>query len=116
MTTNYHSSGDVIETVGPSGGITGGQGLQIGARMFGVALHSALEGAPVQLKTSGVFRLAKTSALEIVAGDVVYWVPGSKVVNKTTSSQIAVGIALETAPNPSATVLVRLGVLTGAGT
>lgn len=116
MTTNYTQPGDVIEAVAPSGGITAGQGLLVGAALFGVALHSAAEGATVQLKTSGIFTMAKTSALAITLGDVLYWDPSGKVVNKTTSGQRAVGVAYAGASNPSATVAVRLGVDTQPGT
>lgn len=116
MTTTYIQSGDPIEVAAPSGGITNGRGHQVGARMFGVALNAAAEGAPVQLATRGVFTVAKTSALVIDAGDLLYWDDTNKVVNKTTSGQIAVGVALSTVANPSPTVTMLVGVPTGAGT
>jgi predicted RecA/RadA family phage recombinase len=116
MTTNFIQPGDVIEATAPSGGITAGVGLQVGARLFGVALETKAEGATVQLKRSGVFTMAKTSALAITAGDLLYWDATNKVVNKSTSGQIAVGIAMSGAANPSATVVMALGVNTGAGT
>lgn len=116
MTTTYIQSGNPIEVAAPSGGITNGRGMKVGARMFGIALNAAAQGEPVQLATAGVFTVAKTSALAITAGDLLYWDDTNKVVNKTTSSQIAVGVALADAANPSATVTMLLGVPTGAGT
>jgi predicted RecA/RadA family phage recombinase len=116
MTTNYIQPGDVIEAVAASGGITAGQGMLVGAALFGVALNTAAEGAPVQLKRSGLFTMAKTSALAITAGDVLYWDATNKVVNKTTAGQRAVGVALAGAANPSATVQMLVGVNSLAGT
>ena len=117
MATNFiQTDADVIEVAAPSGGVTKGMGLQVGARLFGVALNTAAEGATVQLKRSGLVTIAKTSALAITAGDVLYWDPTPGEVNKTTSSQIAVGIAYADAASPSATVKMLIGVNTGAGT
>jgi predicted RecA/RadA family phage recombinase len=116
MTTNYIMTGDVIEAAAPSGGITAGVGLMVGTALFGVALNTAAEGATVQLKTSGIFTMAKTSALAIAVGDVLYWDATNKVVNKTTSGQRAIGVAYSAASNPSASVQVRLGVDTQPGT
>lgn len=108
MTRNYIQPGKVIEATAPSGGITAGQGLQVGAREFGIALETKLEGETVQLATEGIFTVAKTSALAITRGDLLYWDASGKVVNKTAASQIAVGIAHTAAANPSATVQMRL--------
>jgi predicted RecA/RadA family phage recombinase len=116
MATNYINSGDVVEVAAPSGGITAGQGMLLGVGVFGVALNTAAEGAPVQLKRSGLFTMAKTSALAITAGDILYWDGTNKVVNKTTSGQRAVGVALTGAVNPSATVQMLVGVNSLAGT
>ena len=108
MTRNYIQPGKVIEATAPSGGITAGQGLQVGAREFGIALETKAQGDTVQLATEGIFEVAKTSALAITRGDLLYWDAGNKCVNKTAASQIAVGIAHTAAANPSATVQMRL--------
>jgi predicted RecA/RadA family phage recombinase len=42
----------------------------------------------------------------------VFWDATNKVVNKTTTSQQCVGIAVEAAANPSATVAIKLGCYT----
>jgi len=116
MARNYTNSGDIVEVAAPSGGITAGQGMQLGVAVFGVALNTAAEGAPVQLKRSGLFTMAKTSALAITAGDLLYWDATNKVVNKTTAGQRAVGVALAGAANPSPTVHMLVGVNSLAGT
>ena len=116
MTTAYIQPGDVVEATAPSGGITAGTGLLVGAARFGVALNTAAEGATVQIKKTGIFTMAKTSALAIAVGDVLYWDATNKVVNKTTSGQRAIGVAHTAAANPSATVQVDLWGVTQPGT
>lgn len=113
---NFVAQGDVITATAPCGGISAGVGLLVGARLFGVATHAAAQGADVELKTTGIVTTAKTSALAITRGDLLYWDPTNKVVNKTTASQIAIGVANADAVNPSSTVEVTLGVPTAPGT
>ena len=105
---NQYQEGRVIDCTAPSGGVVSGTGYKIGTHLFGVAGVSAAEGETFALQIEGVVELPKTSALEISPGDIVYWVAGSSVVNKTATSNKAVGIAVSTAANPSATVLVKL--------
>lgn len=116
MTTTYIKTGNPLEATAPSGGISAGQGMKVGAAMFGIALNTAAQGEPVQLATEGVFTIAKTSALEITLGDRLYWDDGNKCVNKTSTSQLEVGVAVSGAANPSSTVQILLGVRTGPGT
>jgi predicted RecA/RadA family phage recombinase len=118
MATNYIQPGNVIEHLAPSGGVLAGQGLKIGAREFGVALNTAVENGAVQLATEGVFTMAKTSALVISIGDLLYWDATNKVVNKTAAAQVCVGVAVSAAANPSATVQIKLApvAVTPAGT
>lgn len=91
--------------------VASGDGALIGS-IFGVAAIDAVEDADVDLVTTGVFRLPKTSALAIAVGDVVYWhdgtPPAAGVVNKTSAGGVRIGVAVEAAANPSATVAVRL--------
>lgn len=112
----YIAPGKSITATAPSGGITAGVGLLVGARLFGVAQHDAAQGAAVELLREGIVTMAKTSALAITRGDLLYWDATNKVVNKTTSGQIAVGVANADAVNPSSTVEMILGVPTGPGT
>jgi hypothetical protein len=55
-----------------------------------------------------VVTIAKTSALAISVGDRLFWDATNKVVNKTTTAQQQVGIAVEAAANPSSTVSMLL--------
>jgi len=56
-----------------------------------------------------VVEIGKTSALAISVGDRLFWDATNKVVNKTATAQQCVGIAVEAAANPSATVKMLLG-------
>ncbi len=52
----------------------------------------------------------------IDVGDRVFWDATNKVVNKTATAQVCVGVAVSAAANPSSTVRMRLGANTPAGT
>ena len=91
----------------PAANVAAGVGHLCGAGLFGVALTNA--GAPSSFLTQGVVTIGKTSALAIAVGDRVFWDPAGKVVNKTSAAQQCVGVAVEAAANPSATVTIKLG-------
>lgn len=111
----FVQEGDVL-TLTPSANVNAGVGFLFGAGLFGVATSNVTSGQPGEFITEGVVEIAKTSALAIDVGDRVFWVPGSSVVNKTATSQVCVGVAVEAAANPSATVKVKLGRYLPAGT
>jgi predicted RecA/RadA family phage recombinase len=111
MAKNFVQDGATVEVTAPAA-ISSGAGILIG-NLFGIALHDAASGAPLRIRTEGVFEVAKTSALAIGVGDRLFWVPGSSVVNKTTTSQVCVGVAVGAAANPSPTVLMKLAPVAG---
>lgn len=83
-------------------------GVVISGAIVGIAAGDALSGADVDVVTEGVFTLPKVSALAIVIGDVVYFDAATKLVNKTSSGNTKIGIAVTAAANPSATLNVKL--------
>jgi predicted RecA/RadA family phage recombinase len=95
--------------------VQSGRGVLIGT-LFGIAQHDAAAGADAELLTEGVVEIAKTSALQIDVGDRLFWDGANKVVNKTATAQVCVGVAVSAAANPSATVRMKLGAVTPAGT
>ena len=115
MATNYIQPGQVITVAAPAGGVLSGDGVLIGT-LFGIAQYDAVEGADVEILTEGVVEIAKTSALQIGIGDRLFWDATNKVVNKTATAQVCVGVAVSAAPNPSATVRIKLGATVPAGT
>lgn len=103
----YIQDGDTLN-LAPTADVASGTGHLFGAALFGVALTNAKSGVASSFKTTGVLPLAKTSALAIAVGDRVFWDSTNKVVNKTSTAQQQVGIAVAAAANPSSTVLVKL--------
>lgn len=58
---NYIQNGHVITVPAPEGGIASGEGLIVG-NIFGIAAYSASEGDPLELATTGVYKLPKATA------------------------------------------------------
>ena len=111
---NFVQEGKTL-TLTPSANVAAGEGYLFGAALFGVAMQAVTSGQPGEFLVEGVVDIAKTSALAISVGDRVFWVPGSKVVNVTATSQVNVGVAVAAAANPSATVRIKLGAVTASG-
>lgn len=112
---NFVQEGEVL-TLTPAAAVASGVGYLFGAGLFGVAATDVAANAAGSFQTEGVVEIAKTSALAIAVGDRVFWDPAAKVVNKTTTAQLCVGVAVEAAVNPSATVKIKLGAYLPAAT
>lgn len=110
----FIKEGDTL-TLAPGADVASGVGYLFGVSLFGVAVNAVANGAAGEFITEGVVTIGKTSALAIAVGDRVFWDAANKVVNKTTASQQCVGIAVEAAANPSATVAIKLGCYTAVG-
>ena len=115
MASNFVQEGQTL-TLAPGAAVANGAGYLFGAGLFGVALTAVASGVAGPFITEGVVTLAKTSALAIAVGDRVFWVPGTSAVDKTSAAQVCIGVAVEAAANPSATVKVKLGRYLPAGT
>lgn len=108
---NFIQPGDVL-ALAPGADVASGVGYLFGTSLFGVATDDVASGVVGSFAVRGVVEIGKTSALAIAVGDRLFWDASGKVVNKTTSAQQCVGIAVEAAANPSATVKMRLGSYT----
>ena len=104
----YIQPGDAVTITAPVGGTTSGVGILIGDHLFGIATETVAVGVSTDIMTTGVVEIAKTSALEILAGETCFWDDTGKEVDKTASGQKAVGVAVADAANPSATVKMLL--------
>lgn len=107
----FKQEGEIL-TLTPGAAVASGIGYLFGVSLFGIAVNDVANGVPGEFITQGVVTIGKTSALAIAVGDRVFWDSTNKVVNKTTTSQQCVGIAVEAASNPSATVAIKLGAYT----
>jgi len=105
---NYIQPGNVL-TLDPGATVAAGVGFLFGTALFGVAETDAVSGTKSAFVVHGVVEIGKTSALAIAVGDRLFWDSTNKVVNKTSTAQQCVGIAVEAAANPSATVKMLLG-------
>ncbi len=103
----YVQDGQVLE-LDPGTTVAAGTGFLFGTALFGVALKDAVSGTRSAFITEGVVTIATPSALAIAIGDRLFWDATNKVVNKTTTSQQQVGIAVSAAVNPSSTVQMKL--------
>lgn len=107
-TTKFVQAGDVLDLT-PGADVTSGTGYLFGAALFGVALKDVSNGVEGPFLARSVVTIAKTSALAISVGDRLFWDATNKCVNKTSTAQQCVGVAVEAAANPSATVKMKIG-------
>jgi len=105
---NYIQEGDTL-TLTPAAAVASGVGYLFGAGLFGIAKNDVVISTPGEFQCDGVVEIGKTSALAIAVGDRLFWDPAGKVVNKTTTAQQCVGVAVAAASNPSATVYMKIG-------
>ena len=104
---NYIQPGDIVTVAAPYN-VASGAGALLGA-IFGVATSTVLSGADVELKTTGVFELAKTSAQAwATLGLAIDWDNSAKVATTVATSNTLIGTNVGVAANPSATGAVRL--------
>ena len=109
---NYIQNGHVIIVTTPAGGILSGEGLIVG-NIFGVAAYSAAEGDPLELATTGVYKLPKATAAVLTVGARVAWDNTAKNINVPGAGRFPVGVATEASGNGVTGVAVRLdGVAT----
>lgn len=104
---NFVQEGDTVTVPAPVGGALSGEGVLIGA-LFGVAVTSAEEGAPVEIVTEGVFELRKDAGEALAIGAKAYWDPTAKGVTSTATDHSWIGVVTEAAASSAAVARVRL--------
>lgn len=107
---NKVSHGNIIEFTAPSGGVTSGVAVKIGA-MLAVAVVTAAQGEVVSGDTEGVFdHAAATHATDQAwaFGDTIYWDDTAKVFTKTSSGNTKAGYAVAAKVSTVASGRLRL--------
>lgn len=107
---NFIQPGGTLDLVAPSGGVTSGVGVLIGA-IFAVASVDADEGETFAGAVRGVFELAATthaSTQAMSAGDPAYWDASTKKITKTASGNAMVAVVVEDKASTAATVKVAI--------
>lgn len=106
MAKNYIQPGSVITVTAPAD-VESGAGVLIGT-LFGVATHSAKSGDPLEIKTDGVWELAKTSAQAWATVGLAIYATTAGLLTTTATDNVLVGKNVAVATNPSPTGTVRL--------
>ena len=104
---NFISEGNNITIASAPYARASGEGVQVGAGLFGVAVNDCLISAEVVISREGVFELAKDDST-LVAGALIYWDNSAKVTTGTASTNLKIGVAIADAGEYDETVLVAL--------
>jgi len=88
---NFVQPGDTISVTAPYAVASGG-GALVGS-IFGIATNAAANAAPVELKRTGVFDVAKATGETWTQGAKVYWNNSTKVLTTTSAGNTLVGVA-----------------------
>lgn len=107
---NRVCNGDVLDFTAPSGGVTSGVAVKIGA-LIAIAVITAAQGEAATGHTEGVFdHAAATHATDQAwaVGDVIYWDDTAKVFTKTSSGNTKAGYAVAVKASTAATGRIRL--------
>lgn len=106
MATNHVKPGNTITLIAPTGGVSSGDGVLIGA-FFGVAQYDAAAAAEVEVDLVGVWDLPKAAGA-LTQGDPVYWDYAAGNVTGTASGNYFIGAVTDSAESGDATARVRL--------
>jgi predicted RecA/RadA family phage recombinase len=110
--TNYVAEGEVFNYTVPSGGVTSGDLVLLGA-LVGVAVNTGVEDDLIAVNVCGVYEVAKAAGA-ISQGAAVYFDEDNAEVTTATSggspwaSLVLAGYAYEAALSGDATVKVKL--------
>ncbi|QCO05451.1 DUF2190 family protein [Azospirillum argentinense] len=110
---NFVQPGHTITVAAPSGGVSSGDGVIVGA-LFGVAATAAAAGAALEISTEGVFTLPKGTSTTFASGGVVSFDVATRLCVTPGSGKYPIGAAIEAAGNGATTVNVRLNGTTTA--
>ena len=89
---NFVQPGDTITLPAPYA-VNGGDGLLVGG-IFGIAAHTAANGADVETVREGVFNVTTLSTDTAAIGAKLYWDNGNKRLTTTVGSNLLVGVAV----------------------
>ena len=106
----FVQNGEYVEVTLPYAR-TGGQGVQVGAGLFGVCVVDGASGDVINIHTEGVYGLeaATGSGTDAVAGALAYWDNTAKKVTSQASTHLKVGVFLAAKATTDGYARVRLG-------
>ncbi len=103
---NFVQTGHQVSVPAPVA-VSAGQGVLVGS-LFGVAVHDADAGAPVEIVVTGVYALAKATGAAWAVGARLYWDDAASAVATTASGNTLIGVALAAADSAATTGQVLL--------
>jgi len=109
--TNYVAEGERLTLVAPYA-VTVGGGALFGTNLFGVAIDTVASAGTGVFATEGVWDITKTTTAALAVGDKAYWDNTNKRLTATSTSNLPVGVVVETAATTAATARVKLAPAT----
>lgn len=107
MAKNFIQQGDNIDVVAPAD-VLSGEGVLVGANLFGIAVGDALSGKPLAIGVEGVYDVAKLTTDVVAAGAKLNWNDTNTELQLATSDLDGVATAIEAAGNGVLKVQVKL--------
>jgi len=105
----FVAEGDVVGPVTAPYAVTSGDGMLVGAQLFGIAISTYANADPkAQIRTRGVFDVKKVSAQAWAVGDLIYWDNAAKLFTTVSAGNTLRGTAVAIAANPTAIGRLRL--------
>ncbi len=111
---NFVREGDSVSVTAPYA-VTSGQGVLVGAALFGIAITDAANGATLEIACEGVFLVTKEPALAIAVGARLFWDNTNRRLTTTLTSNICVGVATAAALAADTVVAIRLQPIVAVG-
>lgn len=103
---NYVQKGNTLSVAAPYA-VTSGQGVLAGA-LFGIAAHSAVQGAPVEIMRTDVFDVTAVTADTAAQGAKIYWDNTARKLTTTATNNTLVGCVTEAKANGDTVARVLL--------
>lgn len=109
---NFVQEGEVLTLTAPYA-VSSGGGAKIGTNIFGIAVNDVANGATGEFAICGVFDITALSTDTGSAGTIWYWDDTNKRVTTTLTSNLKIGVGVNTKANGDTTARVRLNAVFG---
>lgn len=106
---NYIQRGKHITVPAAPRTLESGEGVQIGAALFGAATGPVASGEELVIATEGVVELVKVTGTAFGLGDVLYWDNAAFNLTKDEADHLAVGICVQAAGSDATVARIKLG-------
>ena len=106
---NYVFEGEALTVTAPYA-VTSGQGVLVGAALFGVAAADAAISTDVVIATDGVFDITALSTDTAAVGAKLYWDNTNRRLTTTASTHICAGVAVASKGSGDTTARIKLAL------